>query len=188
MGFLKIGESDRDGRQKRIEHTGRYLRASRTGGVSLRAQTRVSGVNLTANTNHGLRVSTRLAKNTQVAFQNGRFVLRGRYGSDAAKVNLSRSGLTVSSKTPVGTVNWIRPGRSSFKLAGIQLRGHKAAWLQALYGVFALVFALVALVFQVLAVLFQLVMRAVGYFVARRQLAAQERDRPRFTVGDVAAG
>lgn len=186
MGFLKIGESDRDGRQKRIEHTGRYLRASRTGGVSLWAQTRVSGVNLTANTNHGLRVSTRLAKNTQVAFQNGRFVLRGRYGSDAAKVNLSKSGLTVSSKTPVGTVNWIRPGRSSFKLAGVQLRGHKAAWLQALYGVFSLVFAFVMLVFQVLAVLFQLVMRALGYFVARRQLAAQERDRPRFTVAEVA--
>lgn len=66
------------------------------------------------------------------------------------------------------------------------MRGHKAAWLQALYGVFSLVFALVMLVFQVVAVVFQLVMRAVGYFVARRQLAAQERDRPRFSVAEVA--
>jgi len=126
VGLFNIGDTDRDGRQKRIEHGGRYLRASRTGGVSLRAQTKVAGVNVTGNTSHGARISTRLAKNTQVAFQNGRFVLRGRYGSDAAKLNLSKSGVTVSTKTPVGTLNWIKPKRSSFTMAGIQLRGEKA--------------------------------------------------------------
>ncbi|WP_435106586.1 hypothetical protein [Arhodomonas sp. AD133] len=131
MSLFKLGDKDRDGRQKRIEHTGKYLRAGRTGGVSLRAHTRISSVNVTGNTSHGLRVSTRLARNTQVAMQNGRFILRGRYGSDAAKVNLSKSGVSVSSKTPVGAFNWIKPGRSSFKLAGIQLRGHKAAYLRS---------------------------------------------------------
>lgn len=186
MGFLKVGETDRDGRQKRIEHTGRYLRASRTGGVSLRAQTRVSGVNLTANTNHGVRVSTRLAKNTQVAFQNGRFILRGRYGSDAARINLSKSGVTVSTKTPVGSFNWIRPGRSSFKLGGIHVRGHNAAWLQAVYGVFALVAAVVGLLLRVLVGIVQGLVAVVGYFAVKRQLAAEEAARPRFQRSAVA--
>ena len=187
LGVLKIGDTDRDGRQKRIEHTGRYLRASRTGGVSLRAQTRVSGVNLTANTNHGVRVSTRLAKNTQVAFQNGRFILRGRYRSDAAKVNLSKSGVTVSTKTPVGSFNWIRPGRSSFKLGGVQLRGHNAAWLQAIYALFALVAAVVGLLLRVLAGIVQGVVAVVGHFALKRQLAAEETARPRFELQEVAA-
>lgn len=187
MGFLKIGETDRDGRQKRIEHTGEYLRASRTGGVSLRAQTRLSGVNLTANTNHGVRVSTRLAKNTQVAFQNGRFILRGRYGSDAAKLNLSKSGVTVSTKTPVGSFNWIRPGRSSFKLAGVQLRGYNAAWLQAIYALFAVVAAVVSLLLWGLASIAQAMVALAGHFAVKRQLAAEERARPRFDGQDVAA-
>lgn len=50
MTMLKVGEKDRDGRQKRIEHTGRYLRASRTGGLSLRAQTRAGDVTVSAKT------------------------------------------------------------------------------------------------------------------------------------------
>ena len=133
MTLLKFGEKDRDGRQKRIEHSGRYLRASRTGGVALRAHVKAAGINVTGNTSHGLRVSTRLAKNTQIAMQNGRFVLRGRYGSDAARLNLSKSGVSVSSKTGVGTVNWVRPGRSSAKFAGVQLRGQKAAAINGVY-------------------------------------------------------
>ena len=133
MGLFKLGEKDGDGRQKRIEHSGRYLRASRTGGVALRAHVKAAGINVTGNTSHGLRVSTRLAKNTQIAMQNGRFVLRGRYGSDAARLNLSKSGVSVSSKTGVGTVNWVRPGRSSAKFAGVQLRGQKAAAINGVY-------------------------------------------------------
>ena len=143
MNPFKIGEKDRRGRQKRIEHNGPYLRASRTGGVSLRAQTRAAGINATVNTRHGLRLSTRLARNTQVAMQNGRFVLRGRYGSDAARFNLSKSGVTVSTRTPSGTVNWIKPGRSSFKLAGMQMRGEKAVWMQLAYLLVMLVFGVV---------------------------------------------
>jgi len=185
MGFLKIGETDRDGRQKRIEHTGEYLRASRTGGISLRAHTRAAGVNVTGNTRHGLRLSTRLAKNTQVAFQNGRFILRGRYGSDAAKVNLSKSGVSVSTKTPVGTFNWFHPGRSSVKIAGVQLRGHKAAYLQAVYLVLALAVAAAGVLWQLAALAIHLPARAVQRVVARREQARQARERLNLSASEV---
>lgn len=186
MGFLKLGEEDRDGRQKRIEHTGKYLRASRTGGVSLRAHTRVSGVNVTGNTRHGVRVSTRLAKNTQMAFQNGRFILRGRYGSDAAKLNLSKSGVSVSSKTPVGAFNWVRPGRSSFKMAGVHVRGHKAAYMQAVYLLFAMVAALIRVVVHAVGLAFRGVGWGVQAIVARREQARQDQERLGLTASEVA--
>ena len=179
MAPFKIGDKDRHGRQKRIEHTGRYLRASRTGLVSLRAQTRLAGANVTANTRHGVRLSTRVAKNTQVAMQNGRFVLRGRYGSDAAKFNLSKSGVTVSTRTPSGTLNWIKPGRSSFKLGGVQMRGHKAVWLQLAYLLVMAVVGLVQLLLQGLAALVSGLYRAAVGAVAGVRLwrdgAVQEK-------------
>jgi hypothetical protein len=185
MALLKVGEKDRDGRQKRIEHTGRYLRASRTGGLSLRAQTRAAGINLTGNTNHGVRVSTRLAKNTQVAFQNGRFILRGRYGSDAAKFNLSKSGVTVSTKTPIGSFNWIRPGRSSAKITGVQLRGHNAAAIQGIFALFASVYWLFGGVVRRLAGLIGGIGRLANAARARRQLAEEEAARPQFQLDRV---
>lgn len=147
MGFLKIGEKDKDGRQKRIEHRGRYLRVSRTGGVALRAHVKAGGINITGNTRHGLRLSTRLAKNTQIAMQNGRFVLRGRYGSDAARINLSKTGVTVSTKTPIGAINWVKPGRSSVKIAGVQMRGQKAAVMQLVYLVWMAVVSSLRMIF-----------------------------------------
>ncbi|MFU8817128.1 MAG: hypothetical protein ACNA7W_17415 [Pseudomonadales bacterium] len=178
MSLLKIGHKDRHGRQKRIEHSGPYLRASRTGGVSLRAQTRVAAVNATANTRHGLRLSTRLARNTQVAVQNGRFVLRGRYGSDAAKINLSKSGVSVSTRTPTGTVNWVRPGSSSFKLAGVQVRGQKAVWLQLIHLLLSVVVSLLDLIVKAVSRLLTLLATGLGAGVqqlqARRHLAAEE--------------
>lgn len=186
MGFLKVGEKDRSGRQKRIEHGGKYLRASRTGGVSLRAHARAAGVNLTGNTRHGVRVSTRLARNTQVALQNGRFILRGRYGSDAAKLNLSKSGVTVSSKTPVGSFNWVKPGRSSFKLGGVQVRGHKAAQLQGIYLLFTGVFALIGGLLKAFGLLFVGIARGVGAIVAWRERARQERERLEVSAAEVA--
>ena len=186
MTILNVGEKDAEGRQKRIEHRGRYLRASRTGYVSLRAQTKVAGVNVTGNTNHGVRVSTRLAKNTQVAFQNGRFVLRGRYGPDAAKVNLSKSGVTVSTKTPVGAINWIKPGRSSFKFGGIQVRGQKAVYLRAVYGVVALIGLLLRAVIAAVAGIVSFATSGLRRLAARREIAAAENERPRFEIADVA--
>lgn len=133
MRFLKIGERDRDGRQKRIEHTGRYLRASRTGGVSLRASARVSRITATLNSRHGVRLSTGIAPYTQIAMQNGRTILRGRYGRDELRFNVSKSGVTASTKTGIGTLNWIKPRRSSAKLFGVQIRGRNAVLLNALH-------------------------------------------------------
>ncbi|MFB4203565.1 hypothetical protein KBTX_03068 [wastewater metagenome] len=79
--MFNIGRNDSYGRQRRIEHRGRHLRASRTGGIALRAQMKAAGLTLTGNTARGVRVSMTPARNTQVALQNGRFILRGRYGS-----------------------------------------------------------------------------------------------------------
>ncbi len=182
MGLLKVGEKDRQGRQKRIEHTGPYLRASRTGGVALRAQGRVGPINVTGNTSHGLRVSTRLAKNTQVAFQNGRFILRGRYGSDAAKLNVSKSGLSVSSKTPIGTFNWLRPGSSSAKIAGIQVRGKNAQIFHAIY----LVVWAATLVLLLPLGLVQFVAWLGGQVFERYQRPMAARERLELSAADVA--
>lgn len=133
-----IGEKDRDGRQKRIEHRGRYLRVSRTGGIAVRQQLRAGGLNLTANSKHGIRVSTKIAKGTNVALQNGKLRLRGRYGKGPTKLNLSKSGFSVSTKNAIGTFNLMKPNRSSVKLGGIQIRGKNAATIQAVYAVLAL--------------------------------------------------
>lgn len=76
MSFFNLGKKDKHGKQKRIEHSSDHLRISRTGGVALRKQAKIAGLNVTANTKHGLRVSSRAAKNTQIALQHGRLVLR----------------------------------------------------------------------------------------------------------------
>jgi hypothetical protein len=131
--MFNIGKTDQYGRQRRIEHRGTYLRASRTGGVSLRAQTKAAGLTVTGNTKRGIRVSTRAAKGTNVALQNGRFRLRGRYGRGPTKLNLSKSGASVSTRNALGTFNWTNPNRSSAKIAGVQMRGKKAANLQIIY-------------------------------------------------------
>jgi hypothetical protein len=142
-------ERDAEDRLKRIEYRGRHLRASRTGGVALRAQTKAAGINLTANTAHGARVSTRLAKGTQGAFQNGRFILRGRYGDGPTKLNLSKSGVSVSSKTDIGTINWFKPGYSSVKIGGVQVRGKNAVYLHLIIGIIQVIAYLLLFLVQV---------------------------------------
>ncbi len=133
MRFLNLGNKDEYGRQRRIEHRGKYLRASRTGGVALRAQAKAAGVNVTANTSRGFRVGATPLKNTQVAFQNGRFVLRGRYGRGPARLNLSKTGVSLSTRNRLGAFNWTNPNRSSARIAGVQMRGKNAAQLQMVY-------------------------------------------------------
>jgi hypothetical protein len=133
MRLFNLGKKDEYGRQVRIEHRGRYLRISRTGGVALRAQAKLRGVNLTANTRHGVRVSATPVKNTQIALQNGRFVLRGRYGRGPTKLNVSKSGASVSTRNAMGTMNWTHPKRSSARFAGVQFRGSTALTMQVAY-------------------------------------------------------
>lgn len=131
--MLGFGRKDRNGNQVRIEHRGKHVRASRTGGVSLRGQKKIGGVTVTANTKHGIRTSAKLAKGLRVANQAGRWQLIGRWSSGPFRYNLSKRGGSVSVANRLGALNLTSPGRSSFKAGGIQLRGKKAANLQLIY-------------------------------------------------------
>lgn len=124
---------------KRIEYQGKNVRLSRTGGASVRAEGKVGSVNVTANSKHGIRLSTRLAKGTFVALQKGRFRLVGRWGKGPFSVNLSKSGVSASYKNEVGTYNFVKPRYSSFKYAGIQFRGKRAARFQEIFLFFKLI-------------------------------------------------
>lgn len=131
--MIGLGKKDEDGKQVRIEHRGQYTRASRTGGVAVRAEEKVGPVNLTANSSKGFRASTRVANGTRMALQNGRFQLIGRWRAGPLGFNLSKTGVSASVKNRAGTFNFLKPQYSSFKFAGVQLRGKKAAQLQVIY-------------------------------------------------------
>ena len=131
--MIGLGKKDEDGKQVRIEHRGKYTRASRTGGVAVRAEEKVGPVNLTANSSKGLRASTRVANGTRMALQNGRFQLISRWRAGPLGFNLSKTGVSASVKNKAGTFNFLKPQYSSFKFAGVQLRGKKAAQLQVIY-------------------------------------------------------
>ena len=155
MAFFNIGKKDKYGKQRRIEHRSKHLRISRTGGVALRKQVKAAGLTLTANSKHGVRVSTQVTPGTQVALQNGRFVLRGRYGRGPLRLNLSKSGVSVSTRNALGTFNLIKPNRSSVKIAGVQLRGKKAANIQMIFMFGMLITAALQASLVVLAFIFQ---------------------------------
>ena len=152
LDMFGLGRKDKDGKQVRIEHRGKYTRASRTGGVALRAEKKLGPVNATANTSEGIRLSSRVAQGTRIALQNGKFRLIGRWKSGPLGFNLSKTGVSASVKNQAGTFNFIKPQYSSFKIAGVQLRGKKAAQIQLVYmsimaGVFLAVFGVRLLVF-----------------------------------------
>lgn len=147
-----LGKKDKDGKQVRIEHRGKYTRASRTGGVGARLEGRAGPVNLTANTSKGLRASTRIANGTRVALQNGRFQLIGRWKAGPLGFNLSKTGVSASMKNSAGTFNFLKPQYSSFKFAGVQLRGKRAAQLQLIY--VAIMATVAVLVFCIRLVIF----------------------------------
>lgn len=143
--MIGLGKKDEDCKQVRIEHRGKYTRASRTGGVAVRAEEKVGPVNLTANSSKGLRASTRVANGTRMALQNGRFQLIGRWRAGPLGFNLSKTGVSASVKNKAGTFNFLKPQYSSFKFAGVQLRGKKAAQLQVIYMLITAAVVLLAL-------------------------------------------
>ncbi|NLY12440.1 MAG: DNA-binding protein [Gammaproteobacteria bacterium] len=158
MALFNLGKKDKYGKQRRIEHRSKHLRISRTGGVALRMQVKAAGLTVTANSKHGLRISAPVGKGTQVALQNGRLVLRGRYGRGPMRLNLSKSGVSVSARNSLGTFNLIRPNRSSVKIAGVQLRGKKAANIQMIF----MVGVLLVSVLQTSALLLGCILRGLG--------------------------
>ena len=157
-----LGNKDRRGRQARIGHHGHNLRISRTGGVSLRHAVRTGRVGLAVNSQHGLRLSSALGRGTQVATQNGRFILRGRYGKGPVKFNLSKSGVSASLASDVGRLNLTNPGRSSAKLFGVQVRGRKAASINA----FVLLATAIVAIIQMAAVLLVMAVKAGIWLIA----------------------
>ena len=94
-----IGRKDKKGKQVRIEHRGKFTRASRTGGVALRAEKKLGRVNVTGSTSKGIRLSTKATKNVRVALQSGHFRLIGRWKSGPWGFNLSKTGVSGSYKT-----------------------------------------------------------------------------------------
>jgi hypothetical protein len=154
--LTNFGHKDEYGRQVRIEHRTRYTRVSRTGGAAVRAQARAAGINLTVNSSHGVRLSKGVLKGTQVALQDGQFRLRGRYGKGPTKINLAKSGVTLSTRNQLGSFNWIKPNRSSAKLFGVQVRGKKAAQLQLVYMLFLLLYQAITLLANTVVMLLKL--------------------------------
>ena len=159
LKFFGLGKKDADGRQVRLEHRGRFLRISRTGLVALRYSIKIGRLNFTANTRRGFRVSTKIAKGTRVALQNGNFRLIGRYGKGPVKINLAKSSISASYKNRFGSFNFLKPNYSSFKFFGIQLRGKNAASLQIIYILFYGIYIIFCFVIYIL--------KNIVYFPAR---------------------
>ena len=109
---------------------------------------------ITLNSKHGLRLS-KTFKGLTLGFQGGRSLLRGHWsiGGGLINTNLSKSGLSFSTRSKFGTFNWTRPKRSSFKILGIQFRGLKAAIPALFFALITLTFGLVSLLFGILKML-----------------------------------
>ena len=123
--MIGLGKQDKDGKQVRIEHRGKYTRASRTGGVAVRAEKKIGSVNLTANSSKGVRASTRIANGTRVALQNGRFQLIGRWRAGPLGFNLSKTGVSASVKNKVGTFNFLKPNIRLLSLRAFSFAARK---------------------------------------------------------------
>jgi hypothetical protein len=128
--MLGLGKRDEDGRQARVEHRGRHTRLSRTGGAAVRAETRAGPLGATVNSAKGLRLSTRLARGARFGLRSGRTQFIGRWRSGPFALNASKSGISASMKTGAGTLNLLQPRYSSFKVAGVQVRGQNAVVAQ----------------------------------------------------------
>jgi hypothetical protein len=160
--MLGLGRRDQDGRQVRVEHRGRNVRVSRTGGASVRAEGRVGPVNATVNSTHGLRLSARLARGLRIATQNGNLRLQGRWNAGPFGINLSKSGLSTSVSSGRGRINLVKPRYSSFKAAGVQVRGEKALVLNLVFLAFKLAWWMVKAVAWLVVALVGLVLRCLG--------------------------
>lgn len=119
--------------KKRIEYRGKNIRVSRTGGVSATKSLSGDGYGATVNTNHGLRLHKRLFRGARIGIQNGNFQFIGRYSDGPFNFNVSKRGVSTSLKHKRGTYNFFKPNYSSFKLAGVQLRGKNAVILSVIY-------------------------------------------------------
>jgi hypothetical protein len=135
--------------KKRIELRDKNIRVSRTGGVAATKTVSKDGYSATINTNHGIRLHKRLFKGARMGFQNGNFQFIGRYNSGPLNFNISKKGVSTSVKNKRGAYNLLKPNYSSFKLAGVQVRGKNAAILQLIFMSFTLVVNLVKFMWHI---------------------------------------
>ena len=134
---------------KRIEYRSENLRVSRTVGVSAKKTISKDGYGATINTNNGVRLHKHLFKGARVGLQNGNFQFIGRYKNGPFNLNVSKSGVSTSIKNKRGSYNLFKPNYSSFKMAGVQLRGKNAAILQIVFMLFQLSINLVKLLWHI---------------------------------------
>ena len=152
MRILKVFRKNKDGKLKRLELKAHSkdskvrARASRTGGVNA-AYHPVRGITL--NTKYGMRAS-KTFKGLTLGIQGGNSIVRGRWsiGGGLLNTNLSKSGLSFSTKTKHSTYNWTNPNRSSFKLGGIQIRGKKAKDAAAMLLMYEIMWPLMSFIFR----------------------------------------
>lgn len=131
---MSNNSSKRDDKpKKRIEYRGKNIRASRTGGISATKTFSGDGYGATVNTNHGLRLHKRLFRGARIGIQNGNFQFIGRYSDGPFNFNVSKGGVSTSLKHKRGTYNFFKPKYSSFKVAGVQVRGKNAVILSVIY-------------------------------------------------------
>ena len=52
------------------------------------------------------------------------------------KLNVSKTGATVSTRNALGSSHWIKPNRSSAKVGGVQVRGKNVAFQLMIYMLF----------------------------------------------------
>jgi len=135
--------------EKRIAYHGKNVRVSRTGGVSATQTVSRDGHGATINTSHGLRLHKRLFKGARMGLQRGNFQFIGRYSEGPFNFNFSKGGVSTSLKNKRGSYNLLKPNYSSFKLAGVQVRGKNAAILQLLFIVFVLLMNIFKLLWHV---------------------------------------
>jgi len=139
------------------------LRASRTSGINASVKL---GRNATYNTKHGFRISKTI-KGLTLGLKRGGVIIRGRWSTSNKlfNLNLSKSGFTVSSSSRFGTFNWTKPNRSSFKFAGIQLRGKKAKDPAFLFSILTIGFAVISYLFLFLAAHIRLFLFLILYLI-----------------------
>ena len=106
---------------------GRHLRAAERGRVKLRAQTEGRRDQPDAKHGAGHAGLRPTGQGHPVPSIERTLHLRGRYGeAGRPSLNLSKSGVSVSSTTELGTINLFKPGYSSIKLGGVAAARQKS--------------------------------------------------------------
>ena len=147
---------------KRIEINKRVgkgrVRVSRTSEPNV-STSPVKGVTL--NSAHGVRLSKSWG-GVQTAFQNSRFILRGRWSTKTdTNVNLSKSGLSISQKQTLEHSTLQINNRSSASILGINFRGKKAAQTVAILALLEFLFKFLMVILS----LVPLVLRGNSFFI-----------------------